>query len=184
MAGLLHLELLTDFFNGIGHQRRFERTPATSETSLRADIRLRRNIRRSGPLSDTLPFRNSATRRRPYTLEKQREKMRARHERIFGEIVNRALLASIALALVVPVTPVYAQQRSDRELAQLRGYSASGTHQCGSEKGRSCVVTGSGFSDCNDATITLQTRDCCPTTPTGGKSSGFVLNYCIQDRAP
>jgi hypothetical protein len=68
------------------------------------------------------------------------------------------------------------------KLAQMRGYSASGTHQCGSEKGRSCVVTGSGFGNCNDATITLQTRDCCPTTPSGGKSSGFVLNYCIPDR--
>ena len=68
------------------------------------------------------------------------------------------------------------------KLAQLRGYSASGTHQCGSEKGRSCVVTGSGYSSCNDATTTLQTRDCCPTTPAGGKSSGFVLNYCLPDR--
>jgi hypothetical protein len=68
------------------------------------------------------------------------------------------------------------------KFAQLRGYSASGTHQCGSEKGRGCVVTGSGFSNCNDATITLQTRDCCPTTPGGGKSSSFVLNYCIPDR--
>jgi hypothetical protein len=68
------------------------------------------------------------------------------------------------------------------KLAQLRAYSAAGTHQCGSEKGRSCVVTGSGYSSCNDATTTLQTRDCCPTTPTGGKSSGFVLNYCIPDR--
>jgi hypothetical protein len=70
----------------------------------------------------------------------------------------------------------------DLKLAQMRGYSASGTHQCGSEKGRSCVVSGSGYSNCNDATITLQTRDCCPTTPSGGKSTGFVLNYCIPDR--
>ena len=70
----------------------------------------------------------------------------------------------------------------DQKLAQMRRFSASGTHQCGSEKGRSCVVTGSGFSDCNDATITLQTRDCCPTTPAGGKSTGFVLNYCISER--
>jgi hypothetical protein len=68
------------------------------------------------------------------------------------------------------------------QLAQLRGYSASGTHKCGSEKDRSCVVTGSGFSNCNDATITLQTRDCCPTTAKGGTSSSFVLNYCIPDR--
>ena len=68
------------------------------------------------------------------------------------------------------------------QVAQLRGYSASGTHKCGSEKDRSCVVTGSGFSNCNDATITLQTRDCCPTTAKGGTSSSFVLNYCIPDR--
>jgi len=110
--------------------------------------------------------------------------------------MNKALLASISFALVVPVSPSYAQQWIDGDslplprasimehlkLAQLRGYSAAGTHQCGSEKGHSCVVAGSGFSNCNDASITLQTRDCCPTTPTGGKSSGFVLNYCIPDR--
>ena len=68
------------------------------------------------------------------------------------------------------------------KFVQLRAYSASGTHQCGSEKGRSCVVSGSGFSNCNDANITLQIRDCCPMTPAGGKSSGFVLNYCLPDR--
>lgn len=70
----------------------------------------------------------------------------------------------------------------ERKLAQLHGYTAAGTHQCGSEKGRSCVVTGGGFSSCNDATTSLQTRDCCPTTAKGGTSSGFVLNYCIPDR--
>ena len=68
------------------------------------------------------------------------------------------------------------------KLAQMQRYSASGTHQCGSEKGRSCVVTDSGFSSCNDATITLQTRDCCPSSAGGGKSTGFVLNYCIPNR--
>lgn len=70
----------------------------------------------------------------------------------------------------------------DMKFVQLHRYSASGTHQCGSEKGRSCIVTGSGFTNCNDASITLQTRDCCPTTPAGGKSTGFTLNYCITDR--
>jgi hypothetical protein len=114
-----------------------------------------------------------------------------------GEIaMNKVLLASIAFALVAAAAPSHGQQRSDADvlpllrvstldnltLAQFRGYSASGTHQCGSEKGRSCVVTGSGFANCNDAWITLQTRDCCPTTPAGGKSSGFTLNYCIPDR--
>ncbi|HTB01866.1 MAG TPA: hypothetical protein VK804_15465 [Bradyrhizobium sp.] len=118
-------------------------------------------------------------------------------EPIFGEIaVNKLLLVSIAFASVAAAAPSYGQQRSDADVlpllrastlenltfAQFRGYSASGTHQCGSEKGRSCVVTGSGFTNCNDASITLQTRDCCPTTPVGGKSSGFTLNYCITDR--
>jgi len=108
--------------------------------------------------------------------------------------MNSLLVASIAFALVGAAS--HAQQRSDDnvlpflrassmetlKLAQLRGYSASGTHQCGSEKGRSCIVTGSGFSNCNDASTLLQTRDCCPTTPSGGKSNRFVLNYCIPDR--
>jgi hypothetical protein len=85
-----------------------------------------------------------------------------------------------AAAAVLPViNPAFGD---GSKLAQMRGYSASGTHQCGSEKGRSCIVTGSGFSNCNDATGLLRTRDCCPTTPQGGKSSGFALNYCIPDR--
>jgi hypothetical protein len=109
--------------------------------------------------------------------------------------VNKVLLASIAFALAAVVASSYARQSSDGDVmpawrartleklkvVQLRGYSASGTHQCG--PGRSCVVTGSGFSNCNDASAVLQTRDCCPTTPAGGRSSGFVLNYCIPDRA-
>jgi hypothetical protein len=63
--------------------------------------------------------------------------------------------------------------------AQLPRYSASGRHQCGSDK-RSCVVSGL-FSDCNDATSTLKARDCCPTTAGGGTSTGFSLSYCIPD---
>jgi hypothetical protein len=94
----------------------------------------------------------------------------------------RAILCLAAVAMMAG-GPTGAQGlKPALKLAQLRGYSASGTHQCGSEKGQSCVVTGSGFSNCNDASITLQTRDCCPTTPKGGKSSSFVLNYCIPDR--
>jgi hypothetical protein len=89
------------------------------------------------------------------------------------------VIVSLATAAILFSPPAWSK---DLKLAQMRGYSASGTHQCGSEKGRSCVVTGSGFGNCNDATITLQTRDCCPTTPTGGKSTNFVLNYCIPDR--
>ena len=93
-----------------------------------------------------------------------------------------AIPALVALAILA-CTPASGQEaRPVQKFAQLRGYSASGTHQCGSEKGRSCVVSGSGFSNCNDANITLQIRDCCPMTPAGGKSSGFVLNYCIPDR--
>jgi hypothetical protein len=42
------------------------------------------------------------------------------------------------------------------------------------------VVTGL-FTDCNEATIALQTRDCCPTTAGGGASSRFTLTYCIPD---
>jgi hypothetical protein len=89
-----------------------------------------------------------------------------------------AILSLAALGML----PGSAASGDELKLAQMQRYSASGTHQCGSEKGRSCVVTGSGFGNCNDATITLQTRDCCPTTPSGGKSTGFVLNYCIPDR--
>ena len=106
-------------------------------------------------------------------------------------------VAALTVAVLTVATPAIpagtpaSGQELDRELkpfnpatklAQLRAYSAAGTHQCGLEKGRSCVVTGAGYSNCNDATTTLQTRDCCPTTPAGGKSSGFVLNYCIPDR--
>jgi hypothetical protein len=92
-------------------------------------------------------------------------------------------IVGLATAAILSGPPAWGQNLNrELKLAQMRGYSASGTHQCGSEKGRSCVVTGSGYGNCNDATITLQTRDCCPTTPAGGKSSGFVLNYCIPDR--
>jgi hypothetical protein len=96
-------------------------------------------------------------------------------------------VALTVAALTIPAgAPASAQDikpfNPAAKLAQLRAYSAAGTHQCGTEKGRSCVVTGTGYSSCNDATTTLQTRDCCPTTPAGGKSSGFVLNYCIPDR--
>ncbi len=110
--------------------------------------------------------------------------------------MNRVLLAPIALAIVAAAAPSYARQPSrgdvflplslsaseNLKLAQRRGYSATGTHRCGSEKGRSCIVSGSRFSSCNEAAIDLQTRDCCPTSSAGGKSSGFTLNYCIEDR--
>jgi hypothetical protein len=67
-------------------------------------------------------------------------------------------------------------------IAQLPRYSASGMHQCGQSGNgkRSCVVSGL-FSDCNEAAISLRTRDCCPTTKDGGNSTGFALSYCIPD---
>jgi hypothetical protein len=95
--------------------------------------------------------------------------------RALGEIATKKLLlVTIAIAFVFATAPARAQPRS---------FSASGTHQCGSPKGGSCVVTGSGFSNCNDASVILQARDCCPTAPARGKSSGFTLNYCIPDRS-
>jgi hypothetical protein len=91
----------------------------------------------------------------------------------------RVISCLLATAAILSFKPAFAKEI---KLAQMRGYSASGTHQCGGDKARSCVVTGSGFSNCNDASIILQTRDCCSTTPRGGTSSGFTLNYCIPDR--
>ena len=59
-------------------------------------------------------------------------------------------------------------------------------HNCGHRNPEGvnfCSSCGAALlADGDDATITLQTRDCCPTTPAGGKSSGFVLNYCIPER--
>jgi hypothetical protein len=94
----------------------------------------------------------------------------------------RAILF-LAVGAILSGAPARGQElKQQLKFAQLRGYSAGGTHLCGSEKGRSCVVTGTGFSNCNDASTSLRTRDCCPTTAKGGTSSSFVLNYCIPDR--
>jgi hypothetical protein len=95
-----------------------------------------------------------------------------------GRLCSRAILC-LAIAAILSGAPASGK---DLKFTQLHGYSASGTHQCGSEKGHSCVVTGSGFSNCNDASISLKTRDCCPTTAKGGASTTFALNYCIADR--
>jgi hypothetical protein len=92
---------------------------------------------------------------------------------------NARVISCLATAAILSFKPAFG---AEIRVVQMRGYSASGTHQCGGDKGRSCVVTGSGFSNCNDASINLQTRDCCPTTPKAGTSSGFTLNYCIPDR--
>jgi hypothetical protein len=80
-------------------------------------------------------------------------------------------------------------------LAQLSTYTAGGTHQCSGENdsGHTCIVSGSTFSTCLDATNSLQLQDCCPSTQVcerdratgartctrGGKSVGFTLTYCI-----
>jgi len=57
-------------------------------------------------------------------------------------------------------------------------YTASGTHQCPHGK---CIVTGI-FTSCVSAAQTLRVRDCCPTSETGGGSTGFTLNYCIASQ--
>ena len=63
--------------------------------------------------------------------------------------------------------------------AAAQSYVATGTHQCGN--GHTCVITGS-FQDCNEATGFLRARGCCHSEPTGGRSTGFTLNYCIPER--
>jgi hypothetical protein len=85
--------------------------------------------------------------------------------------------SAIAMAILWGGPPAAAQPRT----AQMTSYSASGTHQCNSDKGGSCVVSGTAFSNCNDAASLLRTRDCCPTSGNGGQSSGFTLNYCLPE---
>jgi hypothetical protein len=84
--------------------------------------------------------------------------------------------------------------------AQLSTYTAGGTHQCRTEddSNHTCVVSGSVFSTCIDATNSLQIQDCCPSTRVcerdrstgaerctrGGKSVGFALTYCIGSQRP
>ena len=51
MAGLINLKLLPDFFNEIGHQRRFKRKPRTSASPPIPDILLRRIARRPNRLT-------------------------------------------------------------------------------------------------------------------------------------
>jgi hypothetical protein len=79
-------------------------------------------------------------------------------------------IGALALLMVANMTAPVA--------VQAARYSAAGTHQC--PNGR-CVVTGAYFSNCIEATSTLRERDCCPTTPSGGKSRGFTMNYCIAE---
>jgi hypothetical protein len=95
---------------------------------------------------------------------------------------NRVAAVAAAIlawsALVAPLAMARADDHNGRTIAQLPRYTAGGTHQCGSNV--SCVVSGQ-FMNCSDATTTLQTRDCCPTTKKGGTSTGFTLTYCIPE---
>jgi hypothetical protein len=86
----------------------------------------------------------------------------------FAILIGRvAAIGLMLLALTPPPTMAQARPHS---------YSAAGTHQC-SER-RSCVVSGSFFRNCIEASEILRTRDCCPSSR-GGTSVGFSLNYCI-----
>ena len=51
MAGPIISKLLTDFFNEIGHQRRFKRKPRTSASPPIPDVSLRRIARRPNRLT-------------------------------------------------------------------------------------------------------------------------------------
>jgi len=82
----------------------------------------------------------------------------------------------------IPAAANYRQTAPAAVIAQLPRYTASGIHQCGgaTDGKHSCVVSGL-FSDCNQATTSLRTRDCCPTSKGGGASTAFTLTYCIPD---
>jgi hypothetical protein len=90
---------------------------------------------------------------------------------------SATLGSAIAVAFLCGGPSEAAQPR----LAAMTSYSASGTHQCNSDKGGSCVVSGTAFGNCNDAASLLRARDCCPTSGNGGRSSGFTLNYCLPE---
>lgn len=106
-------------------------------------------------------------------------------------------IACLAIAGAVILGPCAAAAAPDQapRIRLAGSYSASGTHQCRTEGGedRSCVVTGVVFGNCIDAASSLRSQDCCPSTRlcnrdaqgretqcrSGGRSSGFTLNYCI-----
>ena len=92
-----------------------------------------------------------------------------------------AAWAFAAAALFLPGAPC---QAGPVKVAAMTSYSAGGTHQCKSEKGGNCIVSGTGFGNCTDASSSLQARDCCPTTRNGGTSSGFTMSYCIPEQRP
>ncbi len=87
-----------------------------------------------------------------------------------GRVVIAGLFA------LLPLLPGSAAAQLD-----MRTYSASGMHQCSGEKPVSCVVTGSRYRDCNDASSSLRLQDCCLTQRAGSRSTGFTLNYCLPE---
>lgn len=90
---------------------------------------------------------------------------------------GRMLLTMIGVVPLVAMlsSPVAAQ-------LDLRSYSASGMHQCSSGQPASCVVTGSRYRDCIEATSALRAQDCCLTRrDSSSHSTGFTLNYCIPE---
>jgi hypothetical protein len=89
--------------------------------------------------------------------------------------------STLGSAIALAILCCGAADAAEVRLAAMTSYSASGTHQCNSDKGGSCVVSGTAFSNCNDAASLLRTRDCCPTSGNGGQSRGFTLNYCLPE---
>src|SRR6478609_154391 len=80
----------------------------------------------------------------------------------------------IGLFAFLPLLPGQALAQLD-----LRTYSASGSHQCSGGQPTTCVVTGSFYRDCINASSALSVQDCCRTRRDGSHSTGFTLNYCI-----
>ena len=76
----------------------------------------------------------------------------------------------------------------------VRQFRAKGVHTCQSQTdiGHTCRVLGSGYTDCNQASLKLKMEDCCPSTRRcgrdpetkkeqcryGGKSIGFGMEQC------
>jgi hypothetical protein len=95
----------------------------------------------------------------------------------------RAVDVDAAALRPAAATPRHPPASASGPIAAMPSYSASGTHQCGSDSdhANSCVVTGFGFPDCIGATSSLRAQDCCPTARKGATSTGFTLNYCIPE---
>ena len=114
-----------------------------------------------------------------------------RHYRAWLRICGTSAAAVLSVALLVQSGVADVREAAGaganlglhlQQTAQLPRYTASGRHQCSTDKDakKSCIVTGQ-FSSCNEASIGLKTRDCCPTSAAGGTSHGFTMSYCIPD---